>query len=83
MVMRDIKSNRCALKSLLVSAEDRKEFTYIIVHIANTELEKLIVRGNGIYLTPLFSRNDTIYCLITEISKKALKQYMDCCHHHH
>lgn len=42
MVMRDIKSNRCALKSLLVSAEGRKEFTYIIMHIANKELEKLL-----------------------------------------
>lgn len=42
MVIRDIKSNRCALKSLLVSAEGRKEFTYTIMHIANKELEKLL-----------------------------------------
>lgn len=67
--MGDTKSNRCALESLLLSAEGRKEFTYIIMHIANKELEKLL-GGLG-------------FLLSTEISKKALKQYMDCCHHHH
>lgn len=40
--MGDTKSNRCALESLLLSAEGRKEFTYIIMHIANKELEKLL-----------------------------------------